>query len=82
MRFAYDEMDIRQLPTITCPTLVVAGGLDIVCGTPHAEAIAGTVPNATVRVFPDCGHMPQYELPDAFTTAVFEWWDATDPRAG
>jgi len=76
MRFAYDQVDIRALPAITCPTLVVAGGLDIVCGTPHAEAVARSMPNVTVRVFPDCGHMPQYEQPETFTKAVFEWWDA------
>jgi len=82
MRFGYEQADIRLLPPITCPVLVVAGGLDIVCGTPHAEAIAHTMPDVTLRVFPDCGHIPQYEQPDAFTRAVFEWWDATDARAG
>ena len=58
------------------------GRSDIVCGVPHAEAIAAAVPNAMVRVFPDCGHMPQYERPDAFTMAGFERWDEADARAG
>ena len=77
MRFGYEQADVRQMAPISCPVLVVAGGLDIVCGTPQAQAIARTVPTATLRIFPDCGHMPQYEQPAAFTQAVFEWWDAT-----
>jgi pimeloyl-ACP methyl ester carboxylesterase len=81
MRFAYAEADIRLLPPVTCPVLVVAGGLDVVCGTPHAHAIAAAMPAVTVRVFPDCGHIPQYEQPGAFTRAVFAWWDAADTRA-
>jgi len=60
----------------------LAGGLDIVCGTPHAQAIARTMPTVTLRTFPDCGHIPQYEQPDEFTKAVFERWDATEIRAG
>ena len=79
MRFAYDQVDTRLLPAVTCPALVMAGGLDIVCGVPHAQAIARTIPNVTLRVFPDCGHMPQYEEPEAFTKTVYDWWDATDP---
>jgi proline iminopeptidase len=82
MRFAYDQADVRLLPPIMCPVLVVAGGLDVVCGTPHAEAIARTMPHVTLRIFPDCGHIPQYEQPDAFANAVFAWWDTTDAPAG
>jgi len=81
MRFAYDQADIRLLPPIAGPVLVVAGGHDVVCGTPHADAIAAAMPTVTVRAFPDCGHIPQYEQPDAFTRAVFEWWDAADTWA-
>ena len=43
----------------------------VACGLPQS-----------LRIFPDCGHIPQYEQPAAFTKAVFEWWDATAARAG
>ena len=76
MRFVYDDVDLRRLPPATCPTLVIAGDLDIVCGTPHAEALERAVPDVEVCVSAGWGHMPQYEDPTGFMKAVSEWWEA------
>jgi proline iminopeptidase len=69
-----DEL-LDALPSIRVPTLVVCGELDFVCGPAHARAIASRIAGAEFVVVPDCGHLPQYEQPELFRTAVLSWCD-------
>jgi pimeloyl-ACP methyl ester carboxylesterase len=62
-----DQLDAMR--SIACPTLVVVGEQD----TPFlddSEAMAATVPGATLRVIADAGHSPQFEAPEPWFLAV------------
>jgi pimeloyl-ACP methyl ester carboxylesterase len=76
----YQRIDLRPLlPQIRCPVLVITGDLDFICGPPHAEAVAERVPHAQVVIIPDCGHIPEYEAPEAFRSAVLDWLRHSGP---
>jgi pimeloyl-ACP methyl ester carboxylesterase len=73
----YQTIDIRPLlGRVRCPTLVVVGELDLMCGPAHAAALARALPNAQVVTVPDCGHFIPAEAPDAFREAVLSFCDA------
>lgn len=64
---AVRDVDWRAgLPTISIPTLVIAGSLD--AGTPPAmaQAIAETVPGAELTILPKASHISAIEQPAAF----------------
>lgn len=64
-------VDLRPvLGKIACPTLVVAGDLDFICGPAQAVPISEGIPGAHLEVIPDCGHMPALEAPQAYREAV------------
>ena len=50
------------LPTITAPTTVIAGALDVT-GLPRARSVAGAIPGARLVVIPSVGHAPHREAP-------------------
>ena len=77
---AWDEDDYaagidltEQLSQISCPTLVLVGRHDWVCGPVWAQVIAENVPDVRMHVFEESGHVPEYEEPEAFV-AVLEAW--------
>jgi proline iminopeptidase len=73
----YQTIDIRPLlDRVRCPTLVVVGELDLMCGPAHAAALARALPDAQVVTVPDCGHFIPAEAPDAFRDAVLSFCDA------
>jgi pimeloyl-ACP methyl ester carboxylesterase len=59
----------ERLPTISMPTLVIYGSLDMALIEP-AKRLAATIPGATLVEVPEAGHSPQYERPDLFNAAV------------
>lgn len=61
------------LPTLACPTLVLVGQEDALTPPAIAETMAQAIPNATLRVIPDCGHLSALEQPEAVTTALQEF---------
>jgi proline iminopeptidase len=61
------------LPKIACPTLVLAGAYDFICGPAHARFIADRVPDASLVVIEDSGHIPAWESPERFRDAVQTW---------
>ena len=70
----YQTFDLRPLLSkVTRPTLVVCGELDLICGPAQARQIAAGVPGATLVVIPNCGHIPGWEAPHEFRTAVLDW---------
>ncbi len=61
------------LGAINCPTLVLWGAEDAV--TPlevHAE-MAAAIPEATLSILPDCGHLSALEQPASVTAALHAW---------
>jgi pimeloyl-ACP methyl ester carboxylesterase len=67
------DFDAVEYGTIAAETLVVAGGADELTGVPAAEAVAGSIPNATLAVLEGVGHYPWVETPAAFSALVEEF---------
>ena len=64
--------EISSLP----PIRVLWGERDTVIPFAHAEALADSVEGVRVIPFPDCGHHPHHEKPDAFVKAVGDFLDS------
>jgi pimeloyl-ACP methyl ester carboxylesterase len=60
---------VRRTPK---PTLVVWGERDLILPAAHLEAARAALPHARTYLFPDTGHMPQLERPDAFADLARE----------
>lgn len=61
------------LPTISVPTLLVWGELDARSPLRIAHEFERTIPNATLVVIPECGHVTNLDRPDEFNRAVREF---------
>lgn len=73
----YQTIDLRPfLARIRCPTLIVAGDLDFLCGPAQARPIADAVRGSRLVEIPDSGHFPCFEAPDAYKQAVLSFLDA------
>jgi len=74
----FDDIDILpSLAGVTCPSLVVVGKGDFICGPAWNRPIAAAIPAARYVEIPDAGHIPQYEQPGAFRAALLDWLAAT-----
>jgi pimeloyl-ACP methyl ester carboxylesterase len=70
----WQRIDIRSLLSrIACPTLLLVGELDLICGPSQAKLIAQELTGAEIMTVPDCGHFIPAEAPGAFRTAVIEF---------
>ncbi|HEY0372107.1 MAG TPA: alpha/beta fold hydrolase [Thermoanaerobaculia bacterium] len=58
------------LPTITVPTLVIAGEEDPIMPMKDAEAMAAAIPNARLVKIAGAAHIPNVEKADEVNTAV------------
>ena len=69
-----DRSDSTEiLSEIEVPTLVIVGAEDIVTPPALSEAMAKALPEATLEVIPEAGHLSNMEQPAAFTAAVRKW---------
>jgi len=64
---------LGRLPQVKCPTMIIAGALDV--GTPVAmsQAMAGRIPDATLVVFDEASHLSVVEQPALFAQTVREF---------
>ncbi|MBL8752879.1 MAG: alpha/beta fold hydrolase, partial [Planctomycetes bacterium] len=62
------------LPTITVPTLVVAGADDPIAPPAESAAWARAIPGASCIVVPGAAHLVPMERPAAFAAAVGGFW--------
>lgn len=67
---------IPRLGAIPCPTLVVHGREDPI-PLASSEAAARAIPDASLVILDDCGHVPYVEAPDALFAAVDRFFLAT-----
>lgn len=58
------------LPTITVPTLVVAGEQDVLTPPSEARSMADAIPGAELCIVPGAGHMVPIEAPEPFVQAL------------
>jgi proline iminopeptidase len=74
----FDDVDILpSLQAVSCPSLVIAGQYDFICGPAWNRPIAAAIPAARYVEIADAGHLPQYEQPGAFRGALLDWLAAT-----
>lgn len=59
-----------RLPSVTAPTLVMAGTADEMVLYPNNEVIAALVPGATMHSLPDAGHLYWWEHPDEVAARI------------
>ncbi len=69
-----------QLPAMQIPTLVMTGDQDRTVPTRESIRLAEALPNATLSVIANCGHLPHEEQPEAFIAAVRTFLLANDMR--
>lgn len=61
------------LAGLACPSLVLTGELDTWSPPAQHVAIAAQMPNSTLTVVPDAGHMVTLEQPEAVNRAIAAW---------
>jgi pimeloyl-ACP methyl ester carboxylesterase len=70
----WEAFDLRSLlQQIRCPTLVLNGELDTVCGPAHGAVIGQHTSEAEVITVADCGHFIPAEKPREFREAVMSF---------
>jgi hypothetical protein len=62
------------------PTLVLAGGLDIITPPRHGRVVADAIPGARFEVLAEEAHQPFQEVPDLFNTTVDTFWREIEAR--
>ena len=63
-----------RLSEITVPTLVMAGGVDVVLPPRFGRAVAEAIPGARFEVLPEEAHQPFQEVPDEWNARVEAFW--------
>jgi proline iminopeptidase len=59
-----------ELPSIACPTLVLAAAHDWICPPSQSEEIARLIPRAHLKVFGNSGHGLPVDEPEAYLTVL------------
>lgn len=75
---AADQRDL--LPNIAVPTLLIWGEQDARSPLSVAHQFEQAIPDATLVVIPDCGHVSNLEQAERFNAAVREFCRAHPPR--
>jgi pimeloyl-ACP methyl ester carboxylesterase len=70
------EEIIAKLRTITVPTLILWGRQDAVIPLKVGELLVHDLPNSTLEVFEECGHIPQEEKPDETIASISRFMNA------
>ncbi|MGD9996345.1 MAG: alpha/beta fold hydrolase [Ilumatobacteraceae bacterium] len=68
----HDTLD--RLHTIEVPTLVIAGGQDLICPPRLGRVVAEAITGARFVVLEEEAHQPFQESPEAFDALVREFW--------
>jgi pimeloyl-ACP methyl ester carboxylesterase len=64
------EVLVDHLPSLKMPTLVVWGARDRVFPESQAREAVARLPEGSLALIPDCGHMPHVECPERFLAAL------------
>ena len=74
MRVIMSRPDSRaSLAAISCPTLVLCGRQDAPTPVSVHEEMAAAIPDATLVVLPDCGHLSPLERPGEVSAQLGIW---------
>ena len=76
----WEHFDLRPLlPSLTMPTLVIAGERDFITGPVSASELAEGIPSPETVIMPGVGHMIFVEGPEQFREAVLSFLLAGQP---
>ncbi|HUT55705.1 MAG TPA: alpha/beta fold hydrolase [bacterium] len=64
---------MRRLGSITAPTLVIAGDLDLITPLPTQQALHRAIPGSRFEIIHGSGHVPPLEQPAAWNRLVREF---------
>ena len=67
-----------DLPNIDCPVLIMTGQQDSVCTPKLHEEMAELIPNSTLFLIEECGHLSTLEQPKIVNSLIRNWWLAQD----
>jgi pimeloyl-ACP methyl ester carboxylesterase len=70
----------EHLSEFSLPVLVITGESDKIVPTAASIRLASEIPNATLIVIPQAGHVPQEEQPALFIQAVNEFLNTISPQ--
>ncbi|MCP4895985.1 MAG: alpha/beta fold hydrolase [bacterium] len=78
------KLSEKELARINAPTLLILGGKDGPIGDPDRSARRAkrTIPNVTVEILPDSGHMMSTEAPEVVNARLVEFFGEDMPPAG
>lgn len=65
-----------RLATLRHPVLILHGGRDQVVPVRNAELLAATLPNATLHIFEDAGHLVLWEYAEQANRMIIEFLEA------
>jgi pimeloyl-ACP methyl ester carboxylesterase len=74
------EVLVDRLPSLKIPTLVVWGARDRVFPESQARVAAARLPEGSLAIISECGHMPHVECPDRFLAALDGFLDGRGQR--
>jgi aminoacrylate hydrolase len=78
IRMILDHDVLDRLPSLDVPTLVVAGGLDVVCPPYLSEQLTAAIPGARYELMAHCGHYVHTEDPAGVHQRVAAFIDAVE----
>ena len=64
-----------DLPKINCPTLIISGREDQICPPILHEEMARLIPNSTLVIIGECGHLIPLEQPKILNETIRKWWE-------
>jgi len=71
---------LNKIGHITTPALIIWGKQDRILPLTHAYKCHECLPGSEIKIFDNCGHMPQLEHPDEFNALVLRFLDRqTEP---
>jgi pimeloyl-ACP methyl ester carboxylesterase len=65
-----DHGALQRLSAISCPTLIIQGDNDLMIPTPLSHLMAGLIPDAQIRIYPDAAHGFLFQYPEEVATEV------------
>ena len=68
------------LADISVPTLVIAGKDDLLCPIDNHLLMAKHIPDVTLHVLPNCGHLSSMEWPDEVARRISDWLALNQPQ--
>lgn len=63
----------NHLGGIDCPVSLISGSSDQICPAAAVRQLADAIPNASVKIVPNCGHMLLYEKTTQITQMISEF---------